>query len=252
MRKVKIILLRMKFVKLGAFILVSLFLSLCGIGIYVETTSADNFKDPKSGIIVIDPGHGGIDGGTNKNGVLEKDINLDIAKKLRNLLQQKGYAIIMTREDDIALDKLDNSSKSRHQRDLNARVGIINKSNAQLFLSIHVDCNLKKPSTNGSIVFYNNRFSESKSLAYSIQKELNIIKLNEKNRSVHDPTEAKFFILGSTNMPGVLVETAFISNQEERLEIIKDAYREEIAQAIERGVEQYLSETNSVISPTIN
>jgi N-acetylmuramoyl-L-alanine amidase len=64
-------------------------------------------------------------------------------------LEQQGYKIIMTRDDDISLEKLDASGKSRHQRDLNARVNIINNSNAQLFISVHVNCNLKKPSTDG-------------------------------------------------------------------------------------------------------
>lgn len=63
----------------------------------------------------------------------------------------------MTHDDDISLDSLDNSSKSRHQRDLKARINIINNSNAQLFVSIHVNSNIKKPSTEGAIVFYNNK-----------------------------------------------------------------------------------------------
>ncbi|MFZ5975009.1 MAG: N-acetylmuramoyl-L-alanine amidase family protein [Bacillota bacterium] len=165
--------------------------------------------DFDSAIIVIDPGHGGIDGGTNKDGLLEKDVNLVIAKKLKALMEKKGYTVIMTREEDISLDSLDDSNGSKHQRDLNARANIINNSNARLFLSIHVDCNLKKPDTNGSIVFYNDKFPQSKALAYCIQRALNSVIANGKNRMTHDPQQADFFILRNSEIPGVIIEVYF-------------------------------------------
>lgn len=246
MGKVKIIIFKRKSVFLAVFTAIVLFLAVISLFIHFEILSVKTFIDPQSGIIVIDPGHGGIDGGTNKEGVLEKEINLDIGKKLKLLLEQKGYTVIMTREDDISLDNLDNSSKSRHQRDLNARANIINTSKAQLFLSIHVNCNLKKPSTDGAIVFYSNKFEQNKLLAYFIQRALNNIEVNKIKRTVHNPVQAKYFVLSKTNIPGVIVETAFISNETERHEMIKDTFKEEIAKAIVIGVERYLNESNKV------
>ncbi|HEX2925971.1 MAG TPA: N-acetylmuramoyl-L-alanine amidase [Ruminiclostridium sp.] len=219
--------------------------------IHLKIHPVNQFKDPNSEIIVIDPGHGGVDGGTNKDGVLEKVINLDISEKLKYFLELKGYSVIMTREDDISLDHLNSSSKSRHMRDLNARTNIINKSNAQLFLSIHVNCDLKKPLTDGAIVFYNDRLEQNKLLAYSIQRVLNDIKVNGEKRTIHEPVKAKYFVLDKSNIPGVIVETAFISNNRERKEMVTDTFKEETAKALVTGIERYLSESDSVSSPFV-
>ncbi|MHB8063931.1 MAG: N-acetylmuramoyl-L-alanine amidase family protein [Ruminiclostridium sp.] len=247
---VKIVLFNRKSILVAA-IMIFTFLALIYLFIHFELSPVNTFIDPKSGIIVIDPGHGGIDGGTNKEGVLEKNINLDIGKKIKLLLEQKGYAVIMTREEDISLDKFDNSNNNRHQRDLNARANIINNSNAQLFLSIHVNCNLKKPSTDGAIVFYSDKFEQNRSLAYCIQRALNNMEVNQKKRTVHDPVQAKYFVLGKTDIPGVIVETAFISNKVERKEMVKNKFKEEMAKAIILGVEKYLNESSKVFTPVL-
>lgn len=190
--------------------------------------------------IVIDPGHGGVDGGTEREGILEKEINLDIGKKLKAMLEQNGYNVIMTREDDVSLDKRNNSSKSRHQRDLNERVAIINNSNAKLFISIHVNSNPKKPSTNGSMVFYSKKSGQNKVLAYCVQKALNNVEVDGKKRTIHDPVQNRYFILNNSKIPGILVETAFISNTEERQALVEDEFKEEIAKAILLGIEDYV------------
>ena len=248
MKKIKIVIFRINsLIVIFSVLIILLFASV--VFIVKSTLLANTFSDPNSGIIVIDPGHGGIDGGTNKDGILEKEINLDISKRLCYYLEQKGYKVIMTRNDDISLDALDNSSKSRHQRDLNARVNIINNSNAQLFVSIHVNCNLKKPSTEGAIVFYNNKYEQSKTLAYSIQRNLNSIEISNRKRTVHNPTQAKYFVLGNADIPGVIVETAFISNKMEFQEITKESFRENTAKAVVSGIQQYLQESTNVSLP---
>ncbi len=248
MKKIKIVIFKTNsLIVVFSVLIILLFASI--VFIVNSTLLANTFSDPNSGIIVIDPGHGGIDGGTNKDGILEKEINLDIGKRLCFYLEQKGYKVIMTRNDDISLDALDNSSKSRHQRDLNARVNIINNSNAQLFVSIHVNCNIKKPSTEGAIVFYNNKYEQSKTLAYSIQRTLNSIEISNRKRTVHNPTQAKYFVLGNADIPGVIVETAFISNKMERLEMTKESFRENTAKAVVSGIQQYLQESTNVSVP---
>lgn len=248
MKRIKFIYIRRKYIKLAIMSIIAIFLSGITLFIHSELNSINTFVDPKSGIVVVDPGHGGIDGGANKDGILEKEINLAIGIKLKKQLQEKGYTVIMTRDEDVSLD---NSSKSRHQRDLNARAAIINNSNAQLFISIHVNCNIKKPSTSGAIVFYSNKFDQNKSLAYFIQRALNNISLKNKKRTIHDPAEAKYMILRNTNIPGVLVETAFISNEEEKKQLLNESFREETAKAIVFGIEQYL-EPNVLTSPLSN
>lgn len=241
---VKIVFLRRKSLILCAAVIIILLLGAVSLIANFAISPVNKLSETDSRVVVIDPGHGGIDGGTNKGGIIEKEINLDIGKKIKALLEQKGYEVIMTREEDVSLEYLDNSVKGRHQRDLQARANIINNSNARLFLSIHVNCNLKKPATNGAIVFYNDKYGQNKSLAYCVQRALNDMETN-KNRSIHNPVAAKYFILDKTNVPGILVETAFISNKEERREMEKDMFRQEIAEAIITGVEGYINESDN-------
>jgi len=191
--------------------------------------------------IVVDAGHGGIDGGANREGLLEKDLNLDISKKLELLLIQKGYRVVMTRQTDISLDHLDSSDSSRHKRDLKARVNIINTSKAQLFLSIHVNCVMTNPRADGSIVFYSDKFASSKDMATCIQRTLNKMIVNYSPRTVHDPKVADFFILRNSTIPGVLVETAFISNNDEKKLLADDGFRQKLSEAIACGAEQFLN-----------
>lgn len=224
------------------FMIVSLFA-------FLRNLPANIFADPKSGIIVIDPGHGGVDGGTNRDGIVEKEINLEIAQKLKAFLEQKGYTVVLTREEDVSLDTTDSTGGSRHQRDLNARVNVINNSNAQLFLSIHVNCNLNKPSTDGSIVFYGDKFEQNKTLAYCIQRALNGMMVNGKKRTIHDPQQGNYFLLTHSQIPGAIVETAFISNAVERQLLTTDEFREQLARAIAEGVEWYLNEPSKVFAP---
>lgn len=243
MRKIKIFVIKRAYLYLMLSFAIALNIIVSSLFlIFLQRDSTNVFVDPKNGVIVIDPGHGGIDSGTAKQGILEKDINLDISKKLMNLLVQKGYTVILTREDDVSLENLVAPGKNRHVRDLNARVNIINKSNAQLFVSIHVNCNDKKTSTDGSIVFYNDKLEQNKDLAYSVQRALNNIIVNGKKRTTHDPVKAKYYVLKNSNIPGLLVETAFISNAEERKLLLKETFRQEIAEAIMLGIEQYLKD----------
>lgn len=240
MKTLKILVIGRKSLYIAVFAAFILLLTLTAV-IHFANIPAGIFADPRSGVIVIDAGHGGIDGGTNKDGILEKEVNLAIAQKLKAIMERKGYTIVMTREEDVSLDGLDHSSQDRHKRDLNARVDIIGHSNAQLFISIHVNCNLKKPATDGAIVFYNNKFQESETLAYHIQRVLNDMIVNGKKRTAHDPQQAKFYILSNSQIPGVIVETAFISNAEERKLLTSDKFREQLASAIADGAARYLN-----------
>lgn len=221
------------------------------ISFRIVNSSAKTFNNSYTKTIVVDPGHGGIDGGTSKGSVLEKDINLDIAKRLKVYLEQKGYKVILTRDTDKSLDSLSNGGGSRHQRDLRARVDIINKSNAQLFLSIHGNCHTKNLDADGSIVLYNERLAQNKTLAYCVQRALNSIIIDGKKRTVHDPQNgSSFYLLNFSKVPGVIIETVFISNQKERELIGQDGFRDDIAKAIADGVERYLNEIKSVCGET--
>lgn len=190
--------------------------------------------------IVIDPGHGGIDPGTMKGNIREKDITLDISERLRKILTGKGYNVILTRKSDVTPSSWCNVGETRVVRDLNARVNTINKSGAKLFLSIHVDSAYNYPNENGSISFYWPTSKKSKALATNIQRSLNKVTMGNKRRMAHNPRSADFYILKKTKIPGILIETGFISNSTERKMLTQSKYKQDIANRIANGLEQYV------------
>lgn len=202
------------------------------------------FKYQSNGTIVIDPGHGGIDGGTgDKEGLLEKDINLDVALKLKKELLVEGFKIVMTREKDQSLEEFSNINASRYRRDLDARKSIVNKNDPMVFVSIHVNSS-KKTSAKGIKIYYYPTSSEGKELAENICKSVDI---NVYKKYLRDDTlkaevlTEDYFILRETEFPGVLVEIGFITNQEENKLLQDEKYKTKVAFAIKKGILHYLS-----------
>jgi N-acetylmuramoyl-L-alanine amidase len=191
----------------------------------------------KSIKIVIDAGHGGIDPGAKKGNVVEKEVTLDISKMLRSYLEEKNYDTIMTRTKDVSLYKQSSRGGTIQLRDLNARVKLINNSSAKIFVSIHVNSLPENPSQSGSIVFYNSRSTKSKALALSIQKSLNNMTVNGRQRHRNGIQKANFYVLKNANIPGVLVETAFVTNKTERNLLSEKSFRDKVARAILAGIE---------------
>ena len=120
-------------------------------------------------VIFIDPGHGGMDGGCSYEDLIEKNVNLNIGLKLRDVLEEKGYEVKMTRSADIHLC-VDKFSK---KEDLNTRIQMINQSNADLFISIHTN-SFTNPKYFGAQVFYNNFLDNNTFIATRIQKYLSL------------------------------------------------------------------------------
>jgi N-acetylmuramoyl-L-alanine amidase len=211
------------------------------INLNISTAYAKSF-----GKIVVDPGHGGYDPGVVLSGIIEKKVSLDISMRLVHYLGQSGNKVIMTRNIDTALYKLSNKGSSLKTRDLNARVNIINNSSAKLFISIHVDSVISYKKCTGSIVYYDSRSSKSKALAESIQSSLNKVIMNNQKRHLHTARPANFYILRRTGIPGVLIETAFITNRSERTLLKNEVFKNKLALAIANGIK------NSKIYNSIN
>ena len=177
--------------------------------------------------IVIDAGHGLPDGGATANGIVESDLNLEIAKKLENELISRGYDILMTRENEnnIAdLDKQKTISETKRS-DLNNRVNFINNSGADFCISIH----LNKYSVEkywGWQTFYSNSSEEGKLLATNIQKGIDMQIDKKNNRQALTISNIK--IIDKTNIPVVIVECGFISNVEEANLLKQDEYQYKI------------------------
>ena len=186
---------------------------------------------PLSGkLILIDIGHGGKDPGTISNGILEKDLNLAIGKKLEIELIKKGASVILTRDGDYDLSNP--QAERRKQSDFDNRIKLINSSKADMYLSIHINY-LEDASYKGGQVFYY-KTEKNKNIALSIQEELN--KISDKREVKKTPN---IYMYQRLKVPGVLVECGFLSNAQERQNLITEEYQEKIAKAISNGVINY-------------
>ena len=188
-------------------------------------------------VILIDAGHGGIDGGTSYGSLLEKDINLAISRRLFMLLRSQGYQAVLNRDADYALsdDNRWHASRSRHMRDLTQRKELSSVIPTQLVVSIHVNW-AKHKSKSGAITLYQ---SEGKSylLAECIQQRLNNI-----YKQQHDTIPGKpFYLLNRTTVPAVIVETGFISSPEDRHLLTSRNGQMRLAEAIASGIVDYLT-----------
>lgn len=198
----------------------------------------------KAKTIVIDPGHGGIDGGANKGNILEKNINLDIAIQVSSILKANGANTILTREKDMSLDKLIDDGGSRYKRDLNARTNIINSSNADLFVSIHANCISGDTSESGTMIFYRGKGSPSNKLADNIMNKIHN-EFKSLNRNQHSPQIGDYYILRNAKIPGVIIETGFISNEYDCSLLLDSDFKHRIAKAVCLGINDYFKGTAS-------
>lgn len=186
--------------------------------------------------ILIDVGHGGIDGGTSFDGLLEKDINLAVAKKLRQHLTRRGFHVALTRNGDYALSE-DNRwlpSRSRHTRDLAQRGLIVNELRPKVLISLHVNWS-SKPSRTGALVLY--RLNQpSYILANIVQDSLNRV------YGIHMPPfySNKFYLLNRAPCPAVIIEMGFISNPSDREMLTIDVDQEKLAEAISSALWEYM------------
>lgn len=193
-------------------------------------------------IIVIDPGHGGIDGGTNIGDILEKNINLTVGLRLKDILIKKGATVVMTREIDDSLDDHIIGNGSRHREDLNARVKVVNDSNADLFISLHVN-HIKNAKRIGPIVFYHTSSEIGKYLAEHMQGYLNDISTYKKMdiKVKHEATPGNYYILGNTKTPGIIVEMGFLSNDIDRSLLLDSEHQSDIVEQITKGIIAYFN-----------
>lgn len=177
----------------------------------------------KGKIVVIDAGHGGIDPGAVRDGIFEKDINLSIALKVKEMLQDKGIKVVMTRSEDKKIP-------------LEERVQISNDSNTDLFVSIHQNA-VEDNVTYGTQVWFEKTNKESGKLAKIMQESI-MKSINGKDRGIQ--SNQSLYVTKNTKEPSVLVECGFISSDSERQLLQDYKYQEEIAKGIVNGISQYL------------
>ncbi len=190
-------------------------------------------------VIVIDAGHGGTDPGkVGKSGVLEKDVNLAVAKKLQTRLEADGIYVVMTREGDAGL--YSENAQNKKREDMEARVRIISEAKPELTVSIHQNSFPSEDCT-GAQVFYYKDSEESKKLAELLQKKFPEVLGDGNTRQAK--ANSDYYLLRKTECPIVIAECGFLSNASEEALLASEAYQEKVAEVLYLGIRQYLSET---------
>lgn len=183
-------------------------------------------------VVVLDAGHGGEDPGkVGVNNSLEKDINLQIAVKVKGMLEEKGFLVVMTREIDEML--CDESSDNKKQEDMKARITMINNSGAELAVSIHQN-SYTDPDVSGAQVFYYSGSKEGELAANLMQEAL--LEIDENNHR-QAKENSSYYLLKHTEIPMLIVECGFLSNPQEAEKLITEEYQQEISNAIVHGIE---------------
>lgn len=196
---------------------------------------------PLSGyVFVLDPGHGGFDGGArSESGIEEKEISLSISKYLRDYLNEAGALVIMTRDSDTDLISPDKKRiSSKKLEDLQNRISLANKSMADFFISIHLN-SIPSERWHGAQTFYYPIREENKRMAELIQSEL-IHNLQNTDRVPLPRND--IMVLKYVEMPSVMVEVGFLSNRQEAEWLNKKEYQKKIAFSIYQGMLDYYSD----------
>lgn len=188
--------------------------------------SAYNDMPSKNPLIVIDPGHGGEDEGCSRNGVLEKEVNLELAKRLSDKLKELGYEVKLTRESNTV------------QLTLEERVNIAEAANAALFISIHQNaCEEKESGVAGIETWYcADSSGAGKRLAQLVHMGA-LEKTEAQDRELRESGE--LYVIRQTSMPACLIETSFLSNRKEREAICNAEYQEKLVSGIAQGIDYY-------------
>ena len=200
----------------------------------VNTFAIDNSDK----VILIDPGHGGIDGGAqSKAGTIEKDINLQIALKLRDNLEEKGYKVYMTRDEDEGLYQKGNTVREKKREDLNRRVEMKKETECDIFISIHQNM-FPQSKCYGAQVWYASN-DNSYNLATVVQDSIKE-SVKDNNKRVAKPAAEAYLILRDKyEGASILVECGFLSNPDEEAKLKSDEHQNLIVEGISVGIDKY-------------
>lgn len=194
-----------------------------------KAEDAETSGNLASAMVVVDSGHGGGDPGkVGINGALEKDVNLEIAKKVEKGLQEKGFKVVMTRQDEQGL------ADSKIE-DMKTRVDIINEKKPVLAVSVHQN-SYEQESIHGAQVFYFTHSQAGKQAAEVMQEALLAVDPENRRQAKANDT---YYMLKRTEVPVIIVECGFLSNREEAERLVTEEYQEKLAEAICDGVVKY-------------
>jgi len=185
-------------------------------------------------VIYLDAGHGGVDPGALYGNLYEKDITLEITKKLALELEKKGAIVLMTREGDYDLANV--GVNMRKRSDLANRANLINESNCDLYISIHLNA-YSSSKWRGLQIFYDNVNKKNKLVAETINSVL-----KEKLENVRDiKNENGYYMYSKIKVPGILIEAGFITNFDDRNLLKQDSYQRLLASSIADAIDYYFN-----------
>ena len=190
--------------------------------------------------VIIDAGHGGEDGGAvgNKN-VFEKDLNLSIALKIGNILEEKGVNVIYSRTEDILLyDRNVDYTNRKKALDLAARVKLANDNENAVFVSIHMN-SFPQSQYKGLQVYYSKNDTRSIALAQAIQTSVKSQLQPQNNRKIIEAT-SRIYLLDRIQIPAVLIECGFLSNSEECRLLTTEIYQKQLSEIISEEIVKYI------------
>lgn len=188
-------------------------------------------------VVVIDPGHGGMDGGTTSvNGVLESSLNLEIALQLNDLMRLLGYDTVMTRSEDVSLETEGDTVRAQKTSDLKNRVKLVNQQENAILLSIHQN-HYTESKYSGPQIFYAAN-SESQALAEQMQTQLNATLAPQSNRACKKADGV--YLMEQINTPGILIECGFLSNPTEETKLQQPEYQKKLSSVIAATTANYI------------
>lgn len=191
---------------------------------YYAGPSENMIKEPGEILIALDPGHGGMDDGCVRGGVLEKELNLSISEKVKERLEKMGYQVILTRDSD-------------HAVSLRERIKTAKEAHADIYVSIHQNSS-ELSGVNGMELYYSveHAADDSRRLSELIQK-YSLLNTGANERSIFEWED--IYVVREAKMPSCLIETGFLTNAKERGRLKTSEYQEKLAEGIATGVDLY-------------
>ncbi len=207
------------------------------VEIYVPTSNPDADKRVT---IVLDAGHGGMDSGcVSVTGYEEKNINLAIMLKVRDMCRSMGYKVVTTRDTDVSIhDDGVKGAGNQKKSDMDNRLAIFNKYHGAVCVSIHQN-QYTQPQYWGAQMFYSKTNSLNESFAGVMQKQF-VSKLQPDNKRETKPTEKEIFLTYFTKNPSLMVECGFLSNEDEAKKLETDDYQSKVAFTIFCGIDEFV------------
>lgn len=223
------------------FVLLALAVFLCGVLKAAVFSNQETFLPSEGRTIIIDAGHGSPDGGAvGSTGVLEKDLNLSVARYLQKFFESNGTNVLLTRSDDNGIYDVEGSIKNKKVSDIKNREKLVSESDADLFISIHMN-KFPEGKYSGPQVFYSVNDENSELLAKCIQQSM-IAALNPENKREIKKADGSIYLLKNIKIPAVLVECGFLSNSIEEQKLIDANYQRQLAWSMYCGIIEYFNE----------